>query len=170
VKRLGVPSGPPTRFHSIRMPLAYSVSDGPQEKKESVIVVRNCLSVGYVILVMTTVVIGCGRGTDRCAVSGSVTLGGQPVDPGSVQFAPMGNNQASASGAPIIDGSYSIGRDGGLLPGKYLVRIYWPEKNTLGQGRGVPLPKERVPAKYNINSELTVEVQSGADNQFDFNL
>jgi len=97
-------------------------------------------------------------------------MGGKPVGPGSIQFAALGDNQASASGAPVIDGKYSIGRDGGLLPGKYLVRIYWPEKNTMGQGRGVPVPKERIPMKYNINSELTVEVQSGAKNIFDFEL
>jgi len=121
-------------------------------------------------LVLMASIVGCGHGTDRCAVNGSITMGGKPVGPGSIQFAALGDNQASASGAPVIDGKYSIGRDGGLLPGKYLVRIYWPEKNTMGQGRGVPVPKEQIPMKYNINSELTVEVRSGAKNIFDFEL
>ena len=125
-----------------------------------------CLALVLAVVAIT----GCGQDTDRRAVSGSVALGGQPVDRGSIQFAPMGDNQASASGAPIIGGKYSIGRDGGLLPGKYLVRIYWPEKNTIGQGRGVPVPKERIPAKYNVRSELTVEVRGGEDNTFDFSL
>ena len=121
-------------------------------------------------VISTVVSIGCDSGSGRCAVNGSITLGGKPVGPGSIQFAPLGDNQASASGAPVIDGKYFVSRDGGLLPGKYIVRIYWPEKNTMGQGRGVPVPKERIPMKYNINSELTVEVQSGTGNSFDFDL
>lgn len=132
----------------------------------------NRIKLYFVVLVCLSLPLfaACGRGNDRCAVSGSVTLGGQPVDPGNIQFSPLGENQASASGAPILGGQYSISREGGLLPGKYLVRIYWPEKNVLGQGRGVPLPKERVPAKYNINSELTAEIRAGEDNKLDFSL
>ena len=128
------------------------------------------LEVTCLILLSAVLTLGCGRGDGRCAVSGSVTLGGQSVDAGSIQFAPMGENQASASGATIVAGHYSIGREGGLLPGEYRVRIYWPEKMTKEQGQGAALPKERVPAKYNINSELTREVQAGVENKFDFNL
>jgi hypothetical protein len=114
---------------------------------------------------------GCNRGgTDRCAVTGAVTLKGQPVNGGNIQFAPMSVKQVSASGAVILDGRYTIPRQSGLAAGKYRVRIYWPEKAGIEQGPNVPLPKERVPAKYNADSELTAEVRERADNTFDFAL
>ena len=56
------------------------------------------------------------------------------------------------------------------MPGKYRVRIYWPEKAGIEQGPNVPLPKERIPANYNVESGLTAEVRQGSDNTFDFAL
>ena len=125
---------------------------------------------------------GCDRsGADRSAVSGSVTLAGQPVDGGSIDFAPSGVNQVSATGAMIFVGRYFVPCKNGLVPGKYCVRIYWPEKVDAEQvpkgppgppakGSHIGLPKERIPAKYNIESELTVEVRQGGANTFDFPL
>lgn len=67
----------------------------------------------------------------------------------------------------INAGRYSVPAESGLLPGKYRVRVYWPEKIVFKPGPN-PLPKERMPAKYNVQSELTVEVRQGGANTFDF--
>lgn len=114
------------------------------------------------------IIAGCSRGHDgRCALGGSVSLASLPVDGGHIQFASLTANRASTSGAVIHKGRYSIPAENGLAPGKYRVRIYWPEKIVFKPGPN-PLPKERIPAKYNVGSELTVEVQQGRSNNFDF--
>jgi hypothetical protein len=124
---------------------------------------------------------GCGRGdTDRCAISGEVTLDGRPVDGGNIQIDPLEAKQPSASGALVQAGRYSIPRQTGLVPGKYRVHIYWAEKvNTgivptitgdVGHNVNVTPPRELIPAKYNTESELTIEVRQNDANRFDFAL
>src|SRR5688572_116279 len=67
---------------------------------------------------------GCGGsdGPERYAVSGSVTLDGQPLDSGSILFGPEGDG-GNGGGATITNGEYSIPADSGLVAGKYRVRI-----------------------------------------------
>ena len=120
------------------------------------------------------------RVPDRCAISGAVTLDGKPVDGGNIQIDPLEAKQTSASGALIRAGRYSIPRQTGLAPGKYRVRIYWAEKvNTgivptitgdVGHNVNVTPPRELIPAKYNTESELTIEVRQSDANRFDFAL
>ncbi len=114
--------------------------------------------------------VGCGRGLDRCAVDGSVTFDGQPVDRGTIEFSPTAADQPSASGAVVQDGEYSIPRRTGLAPGKYRVRIYSPTPAPARQGPDVPPPVERIPANYNTKTELTVEVTPSGPNTFDFHM
>jgi hypothetical protein len=129
---------------------------------------------------MALVAVGCGRvGTDRCALTGSVTLAGKPIDGGNIQIEPLDVKQTSASGALIQQGRYAIPRETGLAPGKYRVRIYCAETTdakivptiTGGpQNAHVGPPKELIPAKYNAESQLTIEVRQGGGNTFDFAL
>jgi hypothetical protein len=127
------------------------------------------------------VAVGCGRGPgDRCAISGSVTLDEEPVDGGSIQISPLDSEQTSASGAMIVGGHFAIPRESGLKPGKYRIRIYWADMESakavltvLGggnPGKQAPQVKERIPARYNTQSELTAEVRQGDANTFDFRL
>jgi hypothetical protein len=127
---------------------------------------------------------GCGRSaTDRRDVSGEVTLDGKPVDGGNIQIDPLDANQTSATGALIRAGSYSIPHQTGLVPGKYRVRIYWADRTVKADiipgapgSAGPPGPmsvaplKELIPAKYNTESELTIEIVSNGPNKFDFAL
>jgi hypothetical protein len=113
---------------------------------------------------------GCTSSTDRVEVSGKVTFKhGEAVNRGSIEFASDANGMRA--GARIADGLYSIPREKGLKPGNYLVRIYGP--SSLLSGNGGPggagkLPEETVSAKYNVKSQVTVEVGSGAKQEFDF--
>lgn len=116
--------------------------------------------------------IGCGPGDGRVAVNGSVTLKGEPLDEGVIEFISTGMK----SGTTIQNGKYDIPRDQGLIAGTYKVMI------TSGDGRtpadspdGLPGPtganivsKDRIPKEYNINTKLEAKVEGSSPNKFDF--
>jgi hypothetical protein len=108
----------------------------------------------------------------RYPVKGRITLGGQPLKGGSVVFLPNPGNPGSASGTEVLDGQYYLPRERGLSPGSYKVLISSlpsvPKKEA--GPPTTPPAKERIPPRYNIESELTVEVQAESENTFDFPL
>jgi len=122
---------------------------------------------------------GCGGSTDnlpREAVSGSVTLGGQPLAKGTIVFAPTSDKLPTDAKTGISDGKYSIPRAEGLVPGTYKVAI--SSLNELAEtksphglpGKVSPPAKNLVPRQYNIASALTKEVKGGETNTFDCEL
>lgn len=116
--------------------------------------------------------VGCGDPSGRQKVSGQVTLKGQPVDQGSLEFIPTAADGVSHAGAVIENGHYTIPANKGLVPGNYAIKIYWPEriiKTEEAPGPLGPGPKDRMPFKYNTKTTLTREVKQG-DNTFDFHL
>ena len=130
--------------------------------------------IGIVCLLMGSIT-GCGAGNDgRLPVNGVVTLKGEALDDGIIEFASLDLK----SGASIIKGKYTVPADQGLKPGKYKVTI------TAGDGRtpadsadGMPGPtgantvsKDRVPAEYNTNSTQEVTVTDAGPNKFDFTI
>lgn len=112
------------------------------------------------------------------AVTGTVTLDGQPLDSGSIEFSPL--DQGLASGGTIEQGRYAIEAHRGLPAGKYLVRIYaptMPETAAKMDPNQPPGPEagslgvERVAPRFNSASELTVEVPTTNQSQaFDFSV
>ncbi len=71
---------------------------------------------------------GCGEAEHPgglLAVSGTVQIGGRPVESGSIQFHPTSTLQASGAGATIRDGSFRLAAERGLAPGSYAVEV-WP--------------------------------------------
>jgi hypothetical protein len=118
-------------------------------------------------------IVGCNLGP-RAPVTGKVTYDGQQVDAGGIAFLPMaeGSDGVRATGL-IQNGRYALDGASGPMPGKYRVEIFWHKKTgnkVRGEG-GRPKDEvvEGLPAKYNAESELTVEVQAGR-NTFDFDL
>ncbi len=120
-------------------------------------------------------VAGCGgpsyEGSPRAALEGAVTLDGQPVDGGTINFMPMDSGGRAAS-ALIRAGQYEIPEERGPTPGKYRVEISW--NKPLGpvdeENPDAPQPSEQVvPARYNENSELERDIASGK-NELDFAL
>lgn len=107
---------------------------------------------------------------DRQEISGVVTLQGQPLDGGSIEFTPLDSPQPGGvetrSGAPIVQGKYVVPRAQGLVPGNYRVRITAGTPTPDLQPGELPGPtgapsKERVPAKYNTQSQLEATITSG---------
>ncbi len=125
---------------------------------------------------------GCGGSDDglpREAISGNVTLDGEPLAIGYVTFDPA-EGQATQSGGLITVGKFSVPREQGPVPGKYSVSIssgsaeakLSPAEEKTGMPGHVPTNKARdpIPAKYNTNSTLDAEVKKGGGNDFPFEL
>jgi hypothetical protein len=122
---------------------------------------------------------GCGDNAGgRQEISGTVTLKGQPVDEGFIEFHPLDkpsdpDQLVTKSGALIKDGKYFIPKAQGLVPGKYRVVISSGDKNAPLTEPGSPGPKnifskERIPADYNQKTKQVVEVKKEGPNQFDY--
>ncbi len=127
-----------------------------------------------VLAVVTLPLIGCGKSIDprRVEVHGTVTLDGEPVPDGSISFYPAAGNKGVAAGGDLSKGSYRIPRDKGPMAGKNRVEIRSPYSTgreiTIGRQK-IKEHLDRIPAEYNRNSELEVDVQAG-ENLFDFHL
>ncbi len=126
------------------------------------------------------VCVGCGddNALDRLAVEGRVTLDGVPLPSGAVRFEPIdGKATAVGTGAVIVDGDYHIERQQGLCPGKYRVSVTSAQSDgatasapSMDNDNAGNLPEERIPPRYNTQSELQIEVQREGPRRFDFDL
>jgi len=123
--------------------------------------------------------IGCGRtdSSGRAAISGTVTFKGQPLDHGTIEFSPASAEAKSMSGATIADGKFSIRADQGLTPGTYRVRISSPEARPSGappempgDSTAAPVPKDRIPPEFNVETKQEVKVTAGSPNTFEFKI
>lgn len=128
-------------------------------------------------VVIAAAAVGCGGGSGppsgRLPVSGEVTLDGQPLDQGAIQFEPTDKTSKLNAGGVIANGKYKIGTEQGLPPGKYKVSITSVAKDTrsaqdIMDKPGEP-PAERIAAKFNTESAEVVEVVGGGKkNEFNF--
>jgi hypothetical protein len=121
--------------------------------------VARAAALGFVLL------LGCQgqryEGEPRAAVSGVVTLDGQPVDGGVIQFEPLEGDRRRAS-APIVGGRYDIPEIRGPSLGVHRVRINWlkPTGRKGDDGEGMEVA-EVMPRRYHLDSTLEVEVVAG---------
>jgi hypothetical protein len=114
---------------------------------------------------------GCSKSDGRAEITGKVAFkNGEMIRRGSIEFSPL-DGGAVHGGARIADGLYAIPKEKGLKAGKYLIRIYAPSgllSMSGAPGQAGKLPEEIVAAKYNVNSQLNVEVGSEGTQEFDF--
>ena len=126
---------------------------------------------------------GCGRDPHRLApVSGNVTLDSKPLAGALVSFMPDAKpgTMPAATSRGITDqhGNYTLttsdDRSGAVI-GRHTVRIKTrlassdPSAEVL-EGQTAQETPERVPAKYNIRTELSLDVPEEGTNQADFQL
>ncbi|QDU62955.1 hypothetical protein Pan216_38290 [Planctomycetes bacterium Pan216] len=113
--------------------------------------------------------VGCGAKSDvkLGQVHGKVTLDGMPLSGALVSFYPEKGRPSTATSD--AEGFYELQytpKQPGALLGPHTVRITTAQ--VQGEGAG-PAGMEIVPAKYNEQSELHVEVVPGS-NEHDFKL
>jgi len=112
----------------------------------------------------------CGCGPKDHPVGGKLTLDGEPLAEADIWFIPEDKEASPAFGKSDAEGNYTLRQTmavEGLRPGKYWVQI-----TTFFEGipeHEPPIP-ERIPGGYNVNSELTAQLERGGENSFDFDL
>ena len=120
---------------------------------------------------------GCGKtGPRRAAVSGHVTLNGQPINEGVIQFLPVEGTVGPETGGIITNGQYDIAHDHGPIVGKSRIELR-ASKKTGGKiqdptGRPGVLTdeyKEMFPPGSNTNSSLVREIKD-EPNKLDFDI
>ena len=134
--------------------------------------VLSALAVGLGLLIAG----GCSKSSGRLKVSGTVLFHGQPLDQGRIEFEPAEAGVKFSGGVPINEGAFAIPADFGLTPGKYKVRVYSSDRVLPAGGGpppppgspGMPVPKERIAAKYNTETTLFADVKPDTDNVFEF--
>ena len=81
--------------------------------------------IGAVLVLLAVSAAGCGGGDglERVAVSGSVTIGGEPVPNGVVRFKPAAGTEGPMANTMITNGQYDIPGDQGPIAGDYEVQV-----------------------------------------------
>ena len=112
------------------------------------------------------------RPNDRAWSAGSVTFDGAPVEHGMIVFRPIDRGDP-AGGASITDGRFTIASQ----PGRHRVEIRGMRPieesrlpKTMPRIEGVPVYEDFIPATFNLESTLEVDVAAGSSNTFDFDL
>src|SRR5262249_26078156 len=119
---------------------------------------RVCLA-----LLLFIAISGCNRGSGA-SVSGTVTLGGNPLDEATITFVPTAGGQRQAAWGPVTGGKYAIDSASGLGTGQFRVEISAVRTSSDKANPNEPTlmtAKDIVPAKYNSMSELTAEITPG---------
>ena len=131
----------------------------------------------HALFLAAFVLVGCGDGVTRRAVSGNVVVDGQPLNKGLIEFDPL-DGQVTRGSATIDEGKYALSSGEGLSDGKYRVRIISTARTDpipVPPGHVGPptIPKDwipkKIPDKYNRASTLEIVVTSGS-NTFPFDL
>ena len=112
---------------------------------------------------------GCQQ-PDIGTVSGRVTINGEPAENGSIAFFPV-SGASFTTGSEISQGRYRAK----VPPGKSRVEIR--VSRIVGEQKlydtphspTQPIMEELLPARYNVASELAIDVVVGI-NQYDFDL
>jgi hypothetical protein len=130
---------------------------------------------------------GCGSEGGGVAVTGKVTFEGQPIEEGSIQFVPQTGTEGPSAGASIKEGTYSIPRESGPVPGSYRVEINAyrtvrpktaKEMQPMLFGQEAPpgvvqteaIKENIIPKRYNVASDLTAKVPQQSSVVLDYSL
>jgi hypothetical protein len=124
----------------------------------------------WILAVLGYCLAGCTSDSSQGNVEGTVTLDGQPLTSGIIRFVPVDGRSPTAD-ATITEGAFSL-----KMPvGAKRVQIMAPKvvgKRQMYQTPDSPtvdIVEELLPARYNVRSELTIDVKPGTQ-QGDYEL
>ncbi|MDA0284760.1 MAG: carboxypeptidase-like regulatory domain-containing protein [Planctomycetota bacterium] len=124
------------------------------------------------VLVLVAVSPGCSGEVDNGAwrgepqVTGTVTLDGAPLANATVSFETLTESSLVARTDETGRYTLELPEDANAAVGKYAVRV---RMSPVSAGEGNAVSIERVPTKYNENTELVVDIFDG-ENTLDFKL
>ena len=119
-------------------------------------------SVLGLVALLAMLAAGCG-GSNLGSVTGTVTLDGEPLPDALVMFNPIAGGRPSAARTDA-SGKYELVYDRenmGAEPGEHLVEIT-TEDEVVNEDDTVTNVAEKVPTKYNAESDLRETVELGA--------
>lgn len=119
-------------------------------------------------------VVGCGKsdGPKTYVVKGTVTLDDQPLPTGHINLVPTDGKGGSAA-SEIRNGKYEVR----IVPGQKSVEI--TSEKVTGKQKAYPgdpkspefdIKEQIIPAKYNSNTELKVDVKAQGATESNFKL
>ncbi|MFH1920282.1 MAG: carboxypeptidase-like regulatory domain-containing protein [Planctomycetota bacterium] len=115
------------------------------------------------LLLSCLLLAGCGSSDGLATVKGKVTLNGQPLEGAIVEFQPVIAGGAPSAGKTDANGRYELMytfKTPGAMPGDHTVSIRTGGTCFDDEGDEVERP-ERLPARYNSQTELNETVQPG---------
>ena len=122
--------------------------------------VRAACAGGFLVTLLALA--GCGDNSGLVEVKGKITLDGTPVEKGAITFIPV-DGKTRTAGSEIKEGKY-LAR---VAPGTMKVSISAPKVIGKKPLYDVPNSRERdvteevLPARYNEETELRLEVKPG---------
>ena len=127
------------------------------------------IALWFAVTLMAGFSLGCGD-SNLGEVSGKVTLDGAPLPDAMLVFTPVAGGRPAA-GRTDSQGEYQLvySRDEeGAMLGEHVVEITTGDE-IVNEDDTVTQVPEKVPAKYNANSELRAVIEAG-ENEFNFDL
>ena len=111
---------------------------------------------------LIAVFVSCRGSSMESEVSGTVTLDGSKIGPGTIVFAPVETGGKPATGSIEADGSYLLktSRESGLAAGAYRVAVSirkMPE--NVKRGERPPVGKLLIPEKYEDETKSGLQYQ-----------
>ncbi len=115
-----------------------------------------------IVLALTPSILGCSSEPDQSTVKGNVTLDGQPLANGLINFVAVDGGALTAE-ATITTGQYQAV----VPPGEKRVEIRAPKVTgkqkmyDTPNSPSVEVVTELLPRRYNVDSTLTMTVEDG---------
>ena len=109
----------------------------------------------------------CSSKVKKVPVTGTATWKGEAIpEYGDIILHPEDNASMPDAGK-IVNGRFKVE----TTPGRKIVQIFWaPEKPVPVGVMGQKEREQKIPAEYNHESILKIEVRAGEKNEFDFHL
>ncbi len=137
------------------------------------------------VMGIAVAVAGCGSAPestfDRVAVSGTVTLDGQPLENAVIRFVPFPEVSGPKASVAVTSGRFEIPAAAGPVAGRHRVEIESTDHGgiepddeaalaELAAGKRKLAKPVKIPAIYNTRSTLERTLAADSANQFEFQL
>ena len=132
-----------------------------------------------ILLLSMLFAVACGGCSDETTVelapvSGRVTFDSRPLVNATVTFMPesTGELAPTSSGTTDSEGRYTLEAPlgSGAMPGRHKVMISKYSSSGTGDSDAGGEPPNEIPSKYNVNTELSIEVPASGRDDADFTL